>query len=85
MDLIIDGYIIDAPIVEILTECKKELTNGKLHSIIDNGTWVSITCPFHSGGMEKETLVVQSATINLNQSMARLTALLVKKKVDYIT
>lgn len=52
MELIIDGYIIDAPIMEILTECKKELTNGKLNSIIDNGTWVSITCPFHSGGKE---------------------------------
>ena len=54
MDLIIDNYIIDAPIMEILTECKKELTNGKLRVIKDNGTWVSITCPFHSGGMEKE-------------------------------
>lgn len=52
MELIIDGYIIDAPIMEILIECKKELTNGKLNSIIDNGTWVSITCPFHSGGKE---------------------------------
>lgn len=53
MDLIIDGYIIDTPIIEILTQCKKELTNGKLSSIIDNGTWVSITCPFHSDGHER--------------------------------
>ena len=53
MDLIIDGYIIDTPIIEILKECKRELTNGKLSSIIDNGTWVSITCPFHSGGKER--------------------------------
>ena len=53
MDLIIDGYIIDTPIIEILTQCKRELTNGKLSSIIDNGTWVSITCPFHSDGHER--------------------------------
>lgn len=53
MELILDNYIIDTPIMEILTQCKKELTNGKLSNIIDNGTWVSIPCPFHSDGKEK--------------------------------
>ena len=53
MDLIIDGYLIDEPIMNILYKCKSELTNGKLSSIIDKGGWVSIPCPFHSDGLEQ--------------------------------
>lgn len=53
MELIIDNYLIDEPIINILKKCKNELTNGKLSNIIDNGSWVSIPCPFHSDGHEK--------------------------------
>ncbi len=53
MELIIDGYLIDEPIINILYKCKSELTNGKLSSIIDKGSWVSVTCPFHSDGKER--------------------------------
>ena len=53
MNLIINNRLIDAPIIEILNKCKKELTNNKLHSIIEKGDWISVTCPFHSDGIEK--------------------------------
>ena len=53
MDLILDNYLIDAPIYDILVACKRELTNGKLSTIKDKGDWVSIPCPFHSDGKEK--------------------------------
>ena len=52
MDLIIGNYVIDEPILNILNQCKQELTNGKLSCIIDKGTWVSVPCPFHSDGRE---------------------------------
>ena len=35
MDLIVDGHLIDAPILEIIQQIKSELTNGKLRDIID--------------------------------------------------
>ena len=52
MDLIINGVIIEAPIVEILEKCKSELTTNKLSNIVDKGDWVSVPCPFHSDGRE---------------------------------
>lgn len=53
MELIIREYLIDTPIIEILEKCKQELNNGKLSRIEDKGTWVSVPCPIHSGGLEK--------------------------------
>ena len=53
MNLVIDGVLIDAPIIDILNKAKSCLTNGKLSSIIQKDGWVSITCPFHSNGVER--------------------------------
>lgn len=39
--------------MQILEECRKELTNGKLNGIIDKGSYISVPCPFHSEGHER--------------------------------
>lgn len=52
-DLIVNNYVIDAPIVEILTKLRSELTNGKLSTIEQKGDYVRVTCPIHSEGHEK--------------------------------
>lgn len=52
MDLIINGVLIDTPIIEILEKCKSELANGKLSNIEEKEGWVSVPCPFHSDGKE---------------------------------
>ena len=54
-DLIINNYLINAPIVDILTTCREQLTNGKLMEIKPNGDYVSVTCPEHSNGQERHT------------------------------
>lgn len=53
MDLIIDGKIIDAPIMTILTSLKSELHNGLLKDI-DRETQdnIPVTCPIHKNGRE---------------------------------
>ena len=51
-DLIIDNHIIDAPIESIMTQLRKELTNGKLDRVERIGDNVRVTCPTHKGGRE---------------------------------
>ena len=51
-NLIIEGHLIDTPIIEILTQLKKELPNGKLSQIQARGDDIRITCPVHSEGLE---------------------------------
>ena len=53
--LIIDNYLIDKPIPEILEDVRNEITNGKLRDIgtIKNDN-IAITCPFHKGGHENK-------------------------------
>lgn len=51
--LIIDNYVINKPIEEILTLLKLSLTNGKLKDIEDKGDNILVTCPHHDGGHEK--------------------------------
>ena len=51
--LIIDNYVIDKPIEEILTLLKLSLTNGKLKDIENKGDDILVTCPHHDGGHEK--------------------------------
>ena len=51
--LIIDNYIINKPIEEILTLLKLSLTNGKLKDIENKGDDILVTCPNHGGGHEK--------------------------------
>lgn len=52
-ELVIDGYLIDAPIEEILTKVKSQLTNGKLRYFKVKGNEVKVTCPHHGDGQEK--------------------------------
>lgn len=51
--LIIDNYVINKPIEEILTLLKLSLTNGKLKDIENKGDDILVTCPHHDGGYEK--------------------------------
>jgi len=53
MNLIINNHVIDADIVTILNEVKKE-NNNKYLSIIgkENNNNIKITCPFHKNGQE---------------------------------
>jgi len=50
----IDNYIIDKPIIDILYEIKRNLTNGKLKSIRPNGDNILVTCPHHANGLEQK-------------------------------
>lgn len=52
-ELIINDYIIDAPIEDILTKVKSQLTNGKLHYFKEKGNEIKVTCPHHGDGKEK--------------------------------
>lgn len=52
-ELIIDGHLIDAPIDEILTNVKSQLTNGKLSYFKVKGNEIKVTCPHHGEGKEK--------------------------------
>ena len=51
--LIIDNHLIEAPIVDILTKVKSQLTNGKLNYFKEKGNEVKVTCPHHGDGREK--------------------------------
>ena len=51
--LIIDNYVINKPIEEILTLLKLSLANGKLKDIENKGDDILVTCPHHDGGHEK--------------------------------
>ena len=51
--LIIDNYVINKPIEEILTLLKLSLTHGKLKAIENKGDNILVTCPHHDGGHEK--------------------------------
>ena len=51
--LIIDNYVINKPIEEILTLLKLSLTNGKLKDIENKDDNILVTCPHHDDGHEK--------------------------------
>lgn len=50
--LIIDNYEITTPLLDIVYAIKSQLTNGKLHSIINKGDNIGVTCPAHKQGQE---------------------------------
>lgn len=54
MELVVNGRVINEPIINILKELRSELSNGKLKDIVDKGDEVVVTCPCdeHKGGME---------------------------------
>lgn len=52
-NLVLGNYTVSTPLYDILTDLKKELTNGKLATIQKKGSYISVTCPFHNDGMEK--------------------------------
>lgn len=53
MDLIINGKIIDSPIMTILSDLRRECDNRYLSTIAEKGDNVSVTCPYHADGQEK--------------------------------
>ena len=50
--LIIDNYVINKPIEEILNLLRITLTNGKLKDIEPKTDNILVTCPHHDGGHE---------------------------------
>lgn len=52
MHIKIDNKVITTPVETILRTAQRELTNGKLKSIIPKGDNILITCPNHKGGYE---------------------------------
>ena len=50
--LIIDNYVINKPIEDILNLLRISLTNGKLKDIENKGDNILVTCPVHDGGHE---------------------------------
>ena len=50
--LIIDNYVINKPIEEILNLLRITLTNGKLKDIEPKTDNILVTCPIHDGGHE---------------------------------
>ena len=53
-NLIIDDYIIDTPIIEIINRLKFTINNGKLRDVRLNNDNIVVTCPFHKGGHENK-------------------------------
>lgn len=50
--LIINNNVINTPIINILNDIKKQLTNGKLKYFKIDGNDIRCTCPHHKGGKE---------------------------------
>jgi len=50
--LIVDNYVINKPIIDILHRLKLTLTNGKLKDIEEKTDNILVTCPVHDGGHE---------------------------------
>ena len=73
MQLKIRNRLITEPIINILYQVRKELTNGKLKDIVDkhNGNLL-ISCPAHKGGQEAHAscTVALSTETNLEPGFA---------------
>ena len=52
--LVIDNYVINKPIEDILNILRISLTNGKLKDIENKGDNILVTCPHHDGGHENK-------------------------------
>ena len=52
--LIVDNYVINKPIEEILNVLRITLTNGKLKDIEPKTDNILVTCPIHDGGHENK-------------------------------
>ena len=50
--LIVDNYIIDKPVIDIIYDLQRTLTNGKLKDVLIKGDNILVTCPVHGGGHE---------------------------------
>lgn len=46
-------YVVDRPLLDVINDVRGQLTNGKLSTVEKKGDWIRVTCPSHSGGMEK--------------------------------
>ena len=46
-------YVVDRPLLDVIKDVREQLTNGKLSTVEKKGDWIRVTCPSHSGGVEK--------------------------------
>lgn len=53
-ELVVDNYIINEPILNILYRLQVTLTNGKLKDILPKSDNILVTCPHHASGMESK-------------------------------
>lgn len=51
--LILDKYIVDTPIIDIVKQIKKEISNKKLREIQVKSDYIRVTCPVHKDGLEE--------------------------------
>ena len=52
--LVVDNYVINTPILDVLYRLQSTLTNGKLRDIQPKSDNILVTCPHHSGGKENK-------------------------------
>ena len=53
-ELVVDNYVINEPILNILYRLQATLTNGKLKDILPKSDNILVTCPHHASGMESK-------------------------------
>ena len=53
-ELVVDNYVINEPILNILYRLQATLTNGKLKDILPKSDNILVTCPSHDGGKENK-------------------------------
>ena len=53
-ELVVDNYVINEPILNILYRLQATLTNGKLKDILPKSDNILVTCPHHDGGQENK-------------------------------
>lgn len=51
-NLIVNNYLIQTPIQNIIEQLQREIHNGKLKDVYVKGDNLVVTCPFHSDGKE---------------------------------
>lgn len=53
-ELVVDNYVINEPILNVLYRLQATLTNGKLKDILPKSDNILVTCPHHDGGQENK-------------------------------
>ena len=51
--IIVDNYVINSPLAKIIELLRIDLANGKLADIKETADDITVSCPFHSDGLEE--------------------------------